>query len=480
MSPGRYFSQLRRREFTRLAGTYLDYTGAALYPESLVLDHARLLAAGVFGNPHSESPASRASTAAVECARRDVLRFLDADPEDYEVCFTSNASGAIRLVGEAFPFTPSSRLLLAADNHNSVNGIREYARRAGAESRILGLDPQLRLSDISSALGDSPAGAAHLLAYPAQSNFSGVRHPLDWIAVARRAGFRVLLDAAAYLPTSRLSLSRAPADFVALSFYKMFGYPTGIGALVARRDALAELRRPWFAGGTVEFVSNQSGTHRLRRGAEGFEDGTVSFLAASAVSAGLGFLDRVGMQRVAAHVQRLTGQALRALSALRFQSGSPRVQLYGPRDLQDRGGTIAFNLLTPSGEVMDYREVEQRAGLAGISLRGGCFCNPGAAEHAFGFPADAARRCFAEGAERGFDLDRLKRCLGRPVGALRASFGLASSADDVASLIDFIEKRPSRVRRRALTVPPSPAAPPSRAGTRPTAAAAPGPAGRGG
>src|SRR4051812_45806235 len=130
-----FFRALRAREFRRLdeqGQVYLDYTGSALYAESHVAAHAELLRGSLFGNPHSDSPASRASTDAVERARAAVLRFFDADPAEYAVIFTANASGALRLVGEAFPFAPGSRCVLSTDNHNSVNGIREFAARRGA------------------------------------------------------------------------------------------------------------------------------------------------------------------------------------------------------------------------------------------------------------------------------------------------------------------------------------------------------------
>jgi molybdenum cofactor sulfurtransferase len=89
---------------------------------------------------------------------------------------------------------------------------------------------------------------ANLLAYPAQSNFSGVQHPLALVAEAQALGWDVLLDCAAFAPTNELRLDLVKPDFVPLSFYKLFGYPTGAGALIARRTALARLRRPWFAG----------------------------------------------------------------------------------------------------------------------------------------------------------------------------------------------------------------------------------------
>jgi molybdenum cofactor sulfurtransferase len=438
------FRALRAREFGRLdarGDVYLDYTGSALYPDSLVRAHAELLREAVLGNPHSDSPASRASTQMIEDACAAVLRFFDADPAEYEAVFTANASGAMRLVGEAFPFGPGSRFVLSADNHNSVNGIRQFAARRGAEVRYLPLDAELRLRGVEEALADGDRRHPHLFAFPAQSNFSGVRHPLRLVREAREQGWHVLVDAASYAPTSRLSLREVPADFVAVSFYKMFGYPTGIGALIARRDALRMLERPWFAGGTVDFVSTQTGTHLLREGAEGFEDGTPSFLAAPAVQAGLALMERIGMERLGTHVAGLTRVLLHGLWSMRHPDGAPRVVIHGPVGMEDRGGTVAINLLRADGSVVDYRVVEARARAAGISVRGGCFCNPGAAEHAFGFAPGDAARCFGAAAAEGFDLDRLRACMrGRPIGAIRVSIGMASVEADVTRFTEFLSE----------------------------------------
>ena len=129
--------------------------------------------------------------------------------------------------------------MLTADNHNSVNGIRELARAGGAPVIYLPLDDELRVRPF-----ELPRVERGLFAYPAQSNFSGVRHPLDWIDAAQRRGYAVLLDAAAFVPTSPLSLREVRPDFVTLSIYKISGYPTGVGALVCRHDALRALVRP--------------------------------------------------------------------------------------------------------------------------------------------------------------------------------------------------------------------------------------------
>jgi selenocysteine lyase/cysteine desulfurase len=98
------------------------------------------------------------------------------------------------------------------------------------------------------------------------------------------------------VPTHRLDIAAVQPEFVCVSFYKMFGFPTGVGCLIAKRSALERLRRPWFAGGTVNFASVQGHLHVLARGEAAFEDGTLDFLAIPAVDIGLRYLERIGLE----------------------------------------------------------------------------------------------------------------------------------------------------------------------------------------
>ena len=438
-----WFAALRDREFGRLdrsGEAYLDFTGSALHAESQVRRHLTFLAESVLGNPHSQSVASLRSTEIIEDARRLTLAFFSADPAEYEVIFTANASGALRLVGEAFPFRHGSRLVLSSDNHNSVNGIRELAQKRGADVHYTRLDEELRIEGEERLL-TAPA-APSLFAFPAQSNFSGVQHPLALVDVAQRAGYAVLLDAAAFAPTNPLSLAAVRPDFVALSFYKMFGYPTGLGALIARRDALALLARPWFAGGTVEFASIQHRTHMLKAGPEAFEDGTPNFGAVAALPAGFELLGSAGMANVKRHVGQLTAMLLAELASLRHANGRSMTRVYGPVDGRARGGTVAFNVVDRFGRVVPYQRLEQEALAHGVSVRGGCFCNPGAAERAFGFPAAETAACMARARHEGFTVERFAECLGGDVavGAVRASLGIASNEADIGRLLEVVTK----------------------------------------
>jgi len=440
----REFADLRASEFSRLDRTgiaYLDYTGSALHPESLVRAHAALLDREVLGNPHSEHGPSRHSAELMEAARDAVLAFFNADPAVYTVCFAANATSAMKLVAEAYPFGKGRGLVLSVDNHNSINGIRELARRAGAPVRYIALDADLRLRNPHAALNvASREMAGGLLAFPAQSNFSGVRHDLGLVTHAHRLGFEVLLDAAAFVPSNVLDLSEHAPDFVALSFYKMFGYPTGIGALIARRDSLGRLRRPSFSGGVVDFVSVQNDMYQLAEGARAFEDGTPDFLGICAVTHGLAFLQRVGVARIHEHVASLTMSLIDGLQRLEHRNGCAVARVYGPNAASARGGSVAFNVVGPTGHPTSYALVETRARERGVALRGGCFCNPGCAESAFGFDARRAREAMLAAAHEGFTIERFATHMERDVavGAIRASVGMANNARDVERAIAVV------------------------------------------
>lgn len=450
---------LRRREYSRLdaAGlTYLDYTGAGVYAASQIRDHEALLEEGVFGNPHSGSVPSAGMTERVEATRARVLEFFNASPDEYEVIFTPNATGALRLVGEAYPFEPGDQFLLTFDNHNSVNGIREFAWSKKAEVNYIAVDasdmrvpvdaddrvfesPPGAEAALISGLGDglrrARPGGNNLFAYPAQSNFSGVQHPLEWIEKAQALGWDVLLDAAAFVPTNRLDLSTYHPDYVSLSFYKIFGYPTGIGALLVRHEALAKLQRPWYAGGNIVFSSVRaahdagSGYYRMP-GSAGFEDGTLNYLDIMGVDIGLRHISTIGVDAIHTRVTSLTDWLLRAVGALRHTNGSPVVRVYGPTDTHLRGATVSMNFFDPDGALLDSRLVEQIANGAGIALRSGCHCNPGAREVSIGLSEEEMAEAFRNKDELGLE-EFVQIIDGKTTGAVRASLGLASTFADV-------------------------------------------------
>src|SRR5262249_29835016 len=215
---------------------------------------------------------------------------------------------------------------------NSVNGIREFARAKGAPVEYAPLtSPELRMDRASlDAMLAAPSTGPGLFAFPAQSNFSGVKHPLDLIELAHARGWDVLLDAASFVPTNRLDLSQVKPDFVSISFYKMFGYPTGVGCLLARSPALAALKRPWFAGGPVSVATVSGRACILSGGEAGFEDGTLNYLAIPAVEGGLRHLGSIGVDQINTRVRCLTAWLLQRLVRLQHSNGHHMVRIYGP------------------------------------------------------------------------------------------------------------------------------------------------------
>lgn len=435
---------LRAVEYARLdlgGHIYLDYTGGGLYAESQLRRHHRLLAEHVFGNPHSGNPTSQAATQLVEHTREYILKFFNADPQEYVAIFTSNASGALKLIGESYPFA-NGRYLLTFDNHNSVNGIREFAHARGGEVTYIPVAlPDMRVdeSQLDRELARPSKRGHNLFAYPAQSNFSSVKHPLEWIEKAHAHGWDVLLDAAAFVPTSPLDLSRVKPDFVPISFYKMFGYPTGVGALLARKAALAKLRRPWFAGGTITVASVQGDKYYLAEGAAAFEDGTLDYLNIPAVEIGLKHLESIGYDVISERVHCLTGWLLKNLTEMKHSNGVPLVRVYGPTRMEGRGGAVTVNFYDRDNKALDHRFIEEQANKVNISLRTGCFCNPGAGEVALGISRLELDVCFTQpGHEERLSIDDFRLCIdGKSSGAVRISVGMVTNFKDVQGFLAF-------------------------------------------
>jgi selenocysteine lyase/cysteine desulfurase len=219
----------------------------------------------------------------------------------------------------------------------------------------------------------------------------------------------------------------------------MFGYPTGVGCLLARRAALRKLRRPWFAGGTVNFATVEGRRHILSPGEAGFEDGTLNYLAIPAVDIGLQHLASIGMERIHARVMYLTDWLLRQLLDLRHTNGRPMVRIYGPVTSTGRGGTVTMNFYDPDGHLLDYRRVEELAGKERISLRTGCFCNPGASEAAEGLTEDDVAAAMRDNPDMTMPrfLQFITHRDGKSAGAIRASLGLASNFADVDRFVQF-------------------------------------------
>jgi len=194
-----------------------------------------------------------------------------------------------------------------------------------------------------------------------------------------------------------------------------------------------------FAGGTVNFATVGGRTHLLSPGEAGFEDGTVNYMAIPAVRIGLDYLAGIGTDVLSARLRCLTGWLLARLLELRHGNGRPLVRIYGPVTTAMRGPTVTMNFYDPGGHLLDYRRVEELAGDRHISVRSGCFCNPGVGEAAEGITVEDITAAVAETTDLSLPrfLQFITHRSGKSAGALRVSLGIASNFEDVRRFAAF-------------------------------------------
>ncbi|KAJ8495911.1 hypothetical protein ONZ45_g12658 [Pleurotus djamor] len=453
---------LRRTDYSRLertGETYVDYMGGALYPESLIRVHTAFLNRHILGNTHSVSNSSLLSAKCASEAREAVLTFFRAPPE-YTVVFTANATAALKLVGEAYPFASGSSYVLGADSHNSVHGIREYATHKGARVCYIpatstgGVDPPTAKSCLLKNRPRSKEAPPCLFALTGQSNISNSKNPLSLLEHASSLGYHTLLDAAALAPTSIFSLSETPVDAMAISFYKMFGFPTGVGALVVKKSFLARLERPWFAGGNVDVVQVPGNivtpSHHLH---ERFEDGTINYLTLPAVVDGLRFLSAYLPflpLRLSSLLHHLTNNLTQMKHdttggpVARILSRLPNRRLRSVGEQADCGSVLSLIFLDPSGDMLPNSFIEYAASKQSVSLRTGCMCNPGGAAAILDIQDDMKQLY------PGVTLKDFEHHVGRELGVVRISLGLASNFQDVWRVLKFASAIATESSRQEL------------------------------
>ncbi|CAL5041460.1 unnamed protein product [Urochloa decumbens] len=474
----RGIDELRAADFKRLEGmVYLDHAGATLYSEAQMADVTKDLMSNVYGNPHSQSDSSMATSDLLTSARHQVLKYFNASPRDYKCVFTSGATAALKLVGECFPWSTDSCYMYTIENHNSVLGIREYALSKGATASAVDVeevvDPSknhgsgslFKVSKHSNQRrGDDvllhnyqngrqtaiSGNNLNLFAFPSECNFSGHKFNLSLVNLIKEGNFlgtsqqqgrwMVLIDAAKGCTTEPPNLTVYPADFVVCSFYKIFGYPTGLGALIVKNEAASLLNKTYFSGGTVaasiadiDFVQKRNSIEQV------LEDGTVSFLSISSLRYGFKIIDTLTISAIARHTASLTTYVRKKMMDLKHSNEKNVCIIYGQqaskvKDLK-MGPTITFNLKREDGTWFGYREVEKLASLSGIHLRTGCFCNPGACAKYLGLSHSDLVSNFEAGHVCWDDNDIIN---GKPTGAVRISFGYMSTYEDAEELLKFL------------------------------------------
>ena len=439
---------IRKKDLLHLNGSvYLDYTGSGLYRTSQVREVFDLYEQHLFANPHSLSPASSYTTELVEEARDLVLEFLGTSSDKYTVIFTASATASLRLLAESFPWSKDSLYLYTRDNHNSVLGIRRWATHWGAKFRSVDVDD---LAGEGARARQSSETVAHLFAYPAEENFAGRKYPLEWIRKFQTTDFGkkfapggkwyVLLDAAAFLATNKLDLNKYPADFVVMSFYKIFGFPN-LGALVVKNEIVPHLRKMGFSGGTVVMATCGKDFALLQpRGCSRFEDGTIPFLSIVALHEGFKKLNELGIDNISKHSWVVAREIFMRLNGLRHSNGRPAVRIYGDHVKNDpriQGPIIALNFLNETGGYVGYNEVMKAAAQENINIRVGCFCNPGACTRANNLNDDQVEEYYNKKTSCHDSIDIID---GVPLGAVRISAGAYTNMEDVEAFSAFVNK----------------------------------------
>lgn len=410
----------------------------------------------LYGNPHSASSPSALAGHRVDAIRERALRFFNADPDQWDLVFTANATASIKMVIECFRDHAAASNTPVwygyhRDSHTSVVGVRELTKM----HRCFTSDEEVDIWINSGGLGGPRARQIGLFAYPGQSNMTGRRLPLSWPGKIRKtfhkAATYTLLDAAALASTAALDLSdtaTAP-DFVALSFYKIFGFPN-IGALLVQKQAshVMESRR-YFGGGTVDMVVTINDTWHARKSStlhDQLEDGTLPFHSIFALDHAMDVHERLyglnPMKFISMHTARLGKQMFDGLANLCHSNGAPVARIYKDEqavygDPSVQGATVAFNVLRADGTMVGYADVEEAADDRNIYVRSGSLCNPGGMATYLKWSPAEMKAAFQAGHRCSHPTQVM---LGKATGVVRASMGAMSTAADVTGFINFIKE----------------------------------------
>lgn len=330
---------------------YLDSACTTLRPEPVIEAVADYQRRSVSCHGRTSHALGREATEAYEGARQAVARFVGAQASE-EVVFVRNATEGINLVASCGPLRAGEAVLTTGIEHNS-NRLpwQRLAGDRGIEHRVhrIPLDRGFDLDAFERALG----GGVALVAVPLVSNLCGITLPVAEIARLTHArGALLLVDAAQAPLTHRLDVGRLGADFLVLSFHKMFG-PAGIGALWARREILERMPPFLAGGGTVDDVT----TAGIEWGPlpERFDAGVANVEGAVGARAAIDYLNRIGgPERIRRHVEALNSLVSEGLA------GHRRLRILGPADPAARGSIFAFYVdgieSEALGRLLDTRE----------------------------------------------------------------------------------------------------------------------------
>jgi cysteine desulfurase/selenocysteine lyase len=337
------------------------------------------------------------STQLFEEARAKVARFAGGSVQ--ATVFTKNVTEAINLVAYAWGLRNLREgdeiLVTEMEHHANLVPWQLVAQLVGAKIRAIPVTEGFRL-DLD-RLDDLLTERTRICAVSAMSNVLGTVNPVRQIAErAHAVGALVVADAAQAVPHLGAKLDDLGADFMGFTGHKMLG-PMGVGVLVAKPELLDSMA-PFLGGGEMirEVTLERSTFNDIPWR---FEAGTPNVAEAVGLGAAVDYLDAVGMDRVRAHEAAVTSYALRRLGEV------DGLRLFGPSDLEQRGGVVSFIL--PG---VHPHDVAQVLDAEGIAVRASDHC--------------------AKPLHRRFGV----------VASTRASFYVYNTTDEVEALVTAVEK----------------------------------------
>jgi cysteine desulfurase/selenocysteine lyase len=300
------------------------------------------------------------ATDAYEDAREAVRRFIGASKAE-EIIFLRGTTEAINLVAYAWGgkhLGPGDEIVIThLEHHANIVPWQLISQQTGAILKVAPVDDAGNL--LLSKFEDLLSPRTKLVAATQVSNALGTVTPVKTIVeLGHRYGARVLIDGAQSIPHIPIDVAETGADFFVFSGHKIYG-PTGIGALYGREDALTETP-PWQGGGNM--IADVTLERSLYQGPPSkFEAGTGNIADAVGLGEALRYVERVGIERIAAYEHALLEYATPRLAAI------PGVRLVGTAD--EKASVLSFVL---AGH--EPLEVGKALNAEGIAVRAGHHC----------------------------------------------------------------------------------------------------------
>lgn len=341
---------------------YLD-NAATTHKPNEVLDAMRNYNHMHNGNPHrGVHYLSVMATAAYEGTREKVKDFINARSAS-EIIFTKNATESLNLIAYSYGMNFIEKgdeiVLCISEHHSNIVPWQQVAKAKGAVLKFMYLNSDYRLT--MEEVKQKVTNRTKLVGIAQMSNVLGTIYPVKEIAAyAHSKGAVILVDGAQSIPHIKVDVRDMDADFFVFSGHKMLG-PMGIGVLYGKSELLEKMP-PFLTGGDmIEFVEEQNTTF-----AElpfKFEAGTQNVEGAVGLSAAIDYLEDIGLNNIHAYEMELTDYAIKRMSE------NPHITIYGPKDLENRGGVISFGL-----EGCHPHDVSSILDSYGVAIRAGHHC----------------------------------------------------------------------------------------------------------